>query len=170
MRRPASSFLYCCLLSCSRYFPVHQQPEPTLELRLPRSTFAVRLDVILRNLSAEDVLVPKIDGHAEDYLHIKVRDSDGKQLLRIDRRTFVKNGKSYSFPKRGWGSRKLETIKPNGPSHDYLVLSDLFELSKPGAYTISAKAGLQRPYPGPEIKWVETVADEIGFAIRNDNR
>jgi len=78
-----------------------------------------------------------------------------------------KNGKTYSFPKRGWGSRQFETIKPNDESRNYLVLSDLFDLSKPGAYSISAKAELQKPYSGPEIKFVETAAEKIDFVVKN---
>jgi hypothetical protein len=137
---------------------------------MPQSTFeagtAVRLDVIVRNLSDEADLIPKVDGHAEDYLHIEVRAQDGKQLERIDRQTLLRNGKTYSFPKRGWGSRKLETIKPNDESRNYLVLSNLFDLCKPGTYSVSAKAELQKPYSGPEIKWVETAAEEIEFVVK----
>jgi hypothetical protein len=137
---------------------------------MPQSTFeagtAVKLDVIVRNLSDELDLIPKVDGHAEDYLHIEVRASDGKQLERIDRQTLSKNAKTYSFPKRGWGSRKLETIKPHDESRNYLVLSALFDLSMPGAYSVSAKADLQRPNSGPEIKWVETAAEKIQFVVK----
>jgi hypothetical protein len=153
---------------------VAQQPEAAVEIRLANPVVTlgvpVTLNVVIKNVSNVDLRLlkesPNSDGHAEDYLHLEVRDADGKLLPRIDVTSRVmKNGKNFSLPKRGWGSRKGASITPHGELRDYLILSDLFDLSKPGAYSVSAQGVLQKPYSGPEIKWVETAAEKIDFAV-----
>ena len=175
MHRHTLLTLYSCVITLlSLRCAAQQTAAATLELRLaqPASEAGaqVRLEIVLKNMSSEELSIPKEpgnEGHAEDYLSIQVRDSEGLALERIDRQTFVKNGKAYSFPKRGWGSHKSSSIEPGDESHDFLVLSDLFNLSKPGSYTVSAKAELRRPYSGPEIKWAQTPAVKINFAVKN---
>ena len=50
--------------------------------------------------------------------------------------------------------------------HDFLLLSSLFDLSKPGIYVVSAGADIPKPYSGPEIKWIVAESNNATFAKR----
>ena len=140
---------------------------------MPESEFpvgtAIRLDVIVRNSMTKDLHVWKVsrdaDGQAEAYITVKVRDSAGKSLPRVDGQKIVKNGKEYVLPKI-WLTRKGAYVNPDQELHDYIVLSRLFDLGKPGIYTVSAKADFEAPDSGPEIKWIAAESKEISFAVK----
>ena len=163
-----SSIVLFSLVSC-----VAQEPTATLEIQLPESGFPVgtliRLNVIVKNLSTEDLRVwkasPQVNGQAEAYISVEVRDSEGKSLPRTDGLTIVKNGKKYVIGKR-WLTRKGVVLEPNQELHDFLLLSSLFDLSKPGTYTVSARADIPAPYSGPEIKWITAMSNKISFSLK----
>lgn len=150
-----------------------QEPRATLEIQMPQSEFtvgtAVRLDVIVKNSMTEDLHVWKVSpdayGMAEAYIGVEVRDADGKSLPRADGQTIVRNGKKYVSPK-SWLTRKGVYIKPNQELHDFLVLSNLFDLSMPGTYTVSAKADFEKPNSGAEIKLIVAESSKIHFAVK----
>jgi hypothetical protein len=93
-------------------------PEPEF-----KAGTVIRLDVIVKNLSAKDLRIwktePQVDGHAEAYLSIHVRDSEGRPLSRIDDVTIEKNGKDYTIEKR-WLTRKGTILIPNHELDDFL--------------------------------------------------
>jgi hypothetical protein len=148
-------------------------PAATPEIQMPEPEFkagtVIRIDVIVKNLSAKDLRIwktePQVDGQAEAYLSIHVRDSEGKPLSRIDGLTIEKNGKDYTIEKR-WLTRKGTILIPNHELHDFLLLSSLFDLSKPAIYVVSAEADIPKPYSGPEIKWIVTESNNVTFAIK----
>lgn len=150
-----------------------QTPAATLEIQVPKSEFragsAIRLDVNIRNSSTEDLRIwktsPTTDGLAEAYLSIKVRDTDGKYLPRVDGATIMKSGKKYVIEER-WLTRKGVTVLPNQNLHDFLILSTLFDLSRPGTYSVSAEADIPKPNSGPEIKWIVAHSNEVTFTVK----
>ena len=172
MRSPRISALYCALALFSSAICAAQQPAAELEIHLPAKTFKaglpIKLEVIIRNVSTRDFVVPKVspgtEGMADAYTDVEVIDSSGQKLLRIDGQTLVKSGKSYTISKR-WLTRRGAIVEPNGTLRDFLVLTSLFDLSKPGVYNISARAEIPAPDSGPQIKWIEAVSNRASFAV-----
>ena len=123
---------------------------------------------MLTNVSTRDLHIDKAserdDGQAEAYISLEVRDSSGRLLPRTDGQTFVKNGKKYTIGKI-WLSRWGVNLGPNQGLQDFLVLSNIFDLSKPGNYTVSAKAEIRAPDSGPEIKWIEAASNRIELIL-----
>jgi hypothetical protein len=153
-----------------------QKPPAMLKIQLPASNFAegtpIKLDVMVKNKSKEELNVwkasPQVDGEAEAYVDVEVRDSAGKALSRIDGVTIVRNGKKYTFPKR-WFTRKGASVAPGRVSRDFVILNNLFDLSKPGSYIVSAKLEDAWPDSGPEMKLWEADSNQIRFKIRQLN-
>jgi hypothetical protein len=157
---------FCFAVALFSWTPCNAQiPTATLAIEIPKRVFArqtpIRLDVIVKNTSTVDLDVwkanPHVNGQAEAYITITVRDSDGRSMPRIDGVTFVKNGKQYGIGKR-WLTRKAMIVRPN--------LSSKFDLSKPGTYTVSGEADIPVPDSGPEIKWIQAFSNKISFAVK----
>lgn len=179
--RPTVLAFLCYGLAPFSWVPcVAQEPPATLQIQMPESKLAsgtpIRLDVIAKNIATDDLLVwkasPQDDGEAEAYIYVQVRDAAGKSLLRIDGTTIVVNGKKYVRPK-SWFTRKGIIVAPEHELRDFLVLSNLFDLSKPGNYSVSATLEIpgsaelmhSKPEPGPEPKFIEVESNKITFAV-----
>jgi len=173
MLRHAEFILCCAVVPFICLSSASQKPSATLQIKLPLSEFEagtpIRLDVIVRNSTSEDFHVwkasPEVDGQAEAYVLPKVLDAHGKSLSRIDGITVVRNGKKYSIG-RQWLKRRGAILKPAEELHDFLILSNLFDLTKPGTYVVSAVGEITRPDPGPEIKWIAAQSNEITFIVK----
>jgi hypothetical protein len=163
-----SAIALFCLAHC-----LGQKPPVTLKIQLAGSSFTkgtpIKLDVVVKNISKKEVNVwkasPQVDGEAEAYVHVEVRDSAGKALFRIDGVTIVRNGKKYTFPKP-WNTRKGVSVAPRRTLRDFLLLSNLFDLSKPGLYIVSAKLEDAWPDSGPEMKLWDADSNQIRFKIK----
>lgn len=150
-----------------------QKPPVTLKIELAGSSFTkgtpIKLDVVVKNISKEELNVwkasPQVDGEAEAYVYVEVRDPAGKALSRIDGVTIVKNGKSYMRPK-AWITRKGISVAPGKALHDFLLLSNLFDLSEPGSYIVSATMEDVWPDSGPEMKLWDADSNQIRFKIK----
>jgi hypothetical protein len=151
---------------------IAQQPAATLEIQMPESRFTagnpIMLDVIVKNLSTENLDVwkadPIVDGEAEAYTFVEVRDAEGKVLPRIDGTTItLRDGRRYMRPK-SWLTRKGATIKRHEELHDFLVLSNLFDLSKPGTYTASVSTDVE-DRSGTEVKRARAVSNKVSFSV-----
>jgi hypothetical protein len=153
-----------------------QKPPATLKIQLQASSFTegtpIKLDVVVKNISKKELNVwkasPQVDGEAEAYVYVEVRDTAGKALSRIDGVMIVRNGKSYMRPK-AWITRKGISVAPGKALHDFLLLSNLFDLSKAGSYVVSAKMEDAWPNSGPEMKLWEADSNQIRFKIRQLN-
>ena len=173
MRFTAMTFLFNAIVLLSSLPCVAQKPAATLQIQLHEKEFksgaAIRLDVIVTNLSGEDLRIWKVsaqvDGQAEAYLSVNVCDSEGKPLSRIDGVTIERNGKKYRIGK-AWITRKGVMLSTNHELRDFLSLSALFNLSKPGTYTASAAADIPEPYSGPEIKWIVAKSNKVSFEVK----
>jgi len=149
------------------------QQTPPVTLSIQADTTAVKvgerikLRVSITNSSGQALVVDKAsssDGQAEAYTTVEVRDFSGKPLSRIDGQTFVKNGKSYVIP-RAWTTRKGVTVGPGEDLIDFLQLSNLFDLSTPGVYTVAANVEIRVPGTGTEIKWIGAKSNTIQIAV-----
>ncbi|HEX5235288.1 MAG TPA: hypothetical protein VFW25_08165 [Silvibacterium sp.] len=170
--RPASKLFCSAILLAGSVVCFAGEPDVKLDIRMPNSTYQlgkpIRLDIILKNLSSERLHIDKAserNGRAEAYISAEVRDSSGRPLPRTDGLTFVKNGKKYTIGKP-WLSRWGIDLEPNQESQDFLVLSNLFDLGRPGNYIVSAKAEIRAPDSGPEIKWIEAASNTIEFTVK----
>lgn len=173
MQRPVTTFICCAIVLLVCLPSLAQRPAASLEIQMPKSEFktgvAIRLDAIISNLSTDDLRIwkaePKVDGMAEAYLSVRVRNVEGKSLPRIDGSAVVKNGKKYVIGKR-WLTRKGVIVRPNEELHDFLVLSKLFDLREPGTYIVSSEADTPRADSGPEIKWIVARSNELTFVVK----
>jgi hypothetical protein len=171
--RPATRLFSSAILLAGAVICSAQEPAAKLEVRTPKSSYQIgtpiRLDITLKNISAEILHIDKVsehdDGQAEAYISVEVRNSSGRALPRTDGLTFIKNGKKYTIGKR-WLTRMGVDLEPNQHLRDYLVLSKLFNLSRPGNYTVSAKAEIRAPGSGPEINWIEARSNTIEFTVQ----
>jgi hypothetical protein len=68
--------------------------------------------------------------------------------------------------KRGTGRGILAGRIVGHKLHDFLLLSSLFDLSKPGIYVVSAEANIPKPHSGPEIKWIVAESNNFAFATK----
>jgi hypothetical protein len=162
------------LLSVTHCFG--QKLPARLKIQLPASSFIegtpIKLDVTVKNISKKELNVwkasPQVDGEAEAYAYVEVRDSAGNALSRIDGVTIVKNGKSY-MRRKAWITRKGISVAPGKALQDFLLLSNLFDLTKPGSYIVSAKLEDAWPDSGPEMKLWEADSNQIRFKIKELN-
>jgi hypothetical protein len=165
--------LLAAIVLCSVVPCIAQQQTATMEIRMPESRIAagspIRLDVIVKNLSTQNLHVwkaePHVDGQAEAYTSVEVRGSNGNRLQRIDGPAVVRNGKTYRLPRR-WLTRKGVYVEAHQVLRDFLVLSELFDLSMPGAYTVSPHGDFQAPDSGSEVKWVVAESSQIRFTVK----
>ena len=101
----------------------------------------VRVNVTVTNVSDQPVKLykaPGPDGQAEAANQVDVYDSDGKKLPRIDGPAIQMHGQTSHLPKR-WISRTTVLVAPGQSCNDHLILSDLFDLKKPGTYTVTVR-------------------------------
>ena len=132
-----------------------------------KSGAQVRINVTVENISGSTVELYKAlgpDGQAEAANDVDVYDSDGNALFRVDGRAFKVNGQIRHLPKQ-WISRKTVPLEPGKSSEDFLVLSDLFDLTKPGHYTVKVRHQLQIPNPPSEDKVIEEPSNTITITV-----
>jgi hypothetical protein len=149
-----------------------QQPSPvTLTISTPAATLRpgepVRLNVAVGNASSETLVVDKAsaqDGRAEAFVDVEVRDASGNALPRIDGTPFVSNGKQHMIPKR-WLTRKGANVAPGDILRDYMMLNKIFDFTKPGTYSVSAKIAIRAPDSGPEIHWLQASSNAVKITI-----
>jgi hypothetical protein len=122
----------------------------------------IRINVSVRNLSDEPISLLKAlgpDGQAEAVNHLEVFGADGKRLYRIDGPSHRSKDGVVSHLVKGGISRTSVSVAPGETSVDFLVLSNLFDLSKPGIYTVVARHELMRleaPKPEDRVSFVSS--------------
>ena len=132
-----------------------------------RSGAEVRINVTVENVSGGTVELYKAlgpDGQAEAANEIDVYDSDGKALSRIDGRAIKLHGETRHLPKQ-WISRKTVPLEPGRSADDFLVLSNLFDLSKPGHYTVKVRQAMRIYNPPTEDRMIEEPSNTITITV-----
>lgn len=95
----------------------------------------IKLNVTVVNTSDQTIRVIKAlgpDGQAEAVNHVEIYDAEGKKL-------------SWIPSHQTWISRKTVSVEPGKSCDDFLILSNLFDLSKPGKYTVIVRHELMQP-------------------------
>ena len=147
---------------------IAQQKSPiaasiTTPTPITKSGAEVRVDVTVTNISDHTVRLYKalgLDGQAEAANHVEVFDSNGKALSRIDGPEIQMRGETRHLPKM-WISRKTVPVEPGESSSDFLILSNLFDLSKPGKYTVAVRQEMRSDDSDPDIKLVYATSNTI---------
>lgn len=121
----------------------------------------IRLDVSVTNTSDQAVRILKAlgsDGHAEAVNRVEVYDSDGNKLSRTDGPAVQINGQTHHLLKRGM-SRKTVPLEPGKSDKNFLILSHLFNMSKPEKYTVMVRQermDLDQPRPQDRFSFVSS--------------
>jgi hypothetical protein len=132
-----------------------------------RSGAEIRINVKVENVSGTAVELYKAlgpDGQAEAANDIDVYDSDGKALFRIDGRAIKVHGETRHLPK-AWISRKTVPVEPGKSAEDFLVLSNLFDMTKPGHYTVKVRQELRIYNPPSEDRMIEEPSNTITITV-----
>jgi hypothetical protein len=128
----------------------------------------VRLLITVTNTSDQDVdlyKTPGPDGHAEDVNKIDVRDASGNLLKRADSQIIEIGGTQHTVPKRFRISRKGVILKPGESLEDFTILSNLFDLSKPGKYTVTAQNERRSGDSSHELKLIYVKSNTITITV-----
>ncbi len=121
---------------------------------------AIRVNVTVKNTSDHSVKLYKAlgpDGQAEAANQIEVLDVDGKKLPRIDGLAVQVRGQIYhrQMPM----SRTMIRLDPGQSNEDFLILNNLFDLSKPGKYRVTVGHGLRVDVPGSDPEFNERTVE-----------
>jgi hypothetical protein len=149
-----------------------QQPPPiTASITTPtpvtKSGTEIRINVTVANASDHTVKLYKAlgsDGQAEAANQVDVYDADGKKLSRIDGPVVQIKGQTRHLPKR-WISRTTVLVAPGQSCNDYLILSDLFDLKKPGIYTVTIRHEMRVLDSNSEDQLIDVSSNTITVTV-----
>jgi hypothetical protein len=94
-----------------------------------KSGAPIRIDVSVLNLSDHVIKILKplgFDGQAEFVNHVQVYDAQGKPLVWIA-------GRHSAV------SRKTISVEPGKSESDFMILSNLYDMTKPGRYKVAIR-------------------------------
>ncbi len=169
-----NSFVLCGLIVVAGAMcGVAQNKTPiTVLIQCPQSELKsgseVKLLITVTNTSDQDVdlyKTPGPDGQAEDVNKIEVRDESGRALPRADVQTVRIGGKLRTFPKKIIKSRAGVILKPGESLKDFAILSNLFDLSKPGKYTVTAQNERRSVDSSHELNLVYVKSNTITITV-----
>ena len=122
-----------------------KKPDISIVLSTPRQSISVgsevRIDVVTTNVSHHAVphtTGPGVPGH--DYLiELEVRDGRGDRLLEKEPDQSPCNGRARcNIVRLDLGSQVTHTLLAGQSFSDQMVVSEFYDLSQPGEYTIRA--------------------------------
>jgi hypothetical protein len=124
----------------------------------------LRLDLTVANLSDHPITVYE-DGHgyAEAANEIEVRDASGELLHRIDGPMVSVHGTPARLPKQ-WFTRKGTSLNPGEKLDDFSILSNIFDLSRPGKYRVIAKQWIHNA-PGSTETWTGATSNSLDITV-----
>lgn len=104
-----------------------------------KSEMPIKIIVSVTNTSKDfiSVIFPE-QGHAEEMVNLEVRNKRGKRLQRIDFHTVMVGGKPIRWPDNGLRGGSNPLLDPSQTWTATATLNHLFNMSKPGKYTVSA--------------------------------
>ena|SRR2546428_606902 len=129
-----------CALAKSR------KPDISIVLSTPLQSISVgsevRIDVVTTNVSHHAVphtTGPGVPGH-DDLITVEVRDGRGDSVLEKEPDQSSCNGRAgCKIIRLKLGSQVMHLLAPGETFRDQIVVSDLYDLSRPGEYTIRAR-------------------------------
>ncbi|MGA2834638.1 MAG: hypothetical protein ABSE55_16340 [Terracidiphilus sp.] len=127
---------------------------------------AIRVNVTVTNTSDHSVKLYKAlgpDGQAEVANQIDVLDADGKKLSRID--GLAVQVRRQIYHRQMPMSRTMIRLDPGQSNEDFLILNNLFDLSKPGKYTVTVGHGLRVDVPGSDPNLMNVPSNTITITV-----
>ena len=110
-------------------------PTPAIQQGTP-----IRLNISVLNRSNHTVQIfGPADGKAEASNGVQVTNAEGQKLPWIGHR-------------RGFSSRKMVAVEPGKSVDDFLTLTNDFDLTKPGQYTVVVRHEMFQPDATPPEK------------------
>jgi hypothetical protein len=98
----------------------------------------IKINVAVTNISDHNVrLIRSPDGHAEAINQIEIYTAEGNKLPRL-------------HGTQTWLSLKKTLLKPGAVLNAYLILTQLFDLSEPGKYTVVIRHEMHLDTTGPK--------------------
>lgn len=172
MREMKAIAVFVLLTAALPAIAVAQQRSPiTVSIMTPtpvtKSGTDVRVNITVTNTSGHAVKLYKAlgpDGQAEAANQVDVYDGEGKKLPRVDGRTMHVRGETYHLPKQ-WISRKKILVETGQSSDDFLVLSNLFDISKPGEYAVSVRQEMRTDDSDPDVKLIYATSNRITVTV-----
>jgi hypothetical protein len=148
-----------------------QEPPITVSITTPtpvtKSGTEVRVNVTVTNNSDHSIRLYKAlgpDGQAEAANQVDVYDATGKKLLRIDGRAIQMQGQTHYLPKQ-WISRKTVPLEPGQSCDDFLIMSNLFNLSNPGKYTVTVRHEMRTYSSDSGDKLIDVPSNTITITV-----
>ena len=134
-----TALIFSSILSAQQVTPPPKQAPFLVKVSAPLGDAAVGSDLIVSltftSTSPDPVFLPRIAGKLALDLFVKldVRDHDGKPVPETPERI-----KARHMPLRPWHPRPA--LKPGDSELAEIILSQDYDLSKPGAYSVQATA------------------------------
>ena len=136
--KPRSVVALTLLASCLQISALAQQRVPiTVTISTPtpvaKSGTEIRIDVSVKNTSDQTIPILKalgFDGQTEFVNHPHVFDAKGEPVAWIA-------GRHSGL------SRKTITVEPGKSEDDFMILSKLYDMTKPGAYKVVVQHELE---------------------------
>ena len=169
-----NSFVLCGLLavSCAMHSAAEDKAPVNVLIQckqaIVKSGSEVKLLITVTNTSDQDVdlyKTPGPDGQAEDVNKIEVRDGSGNALPRADVQTVEIGGVLRTFPKKMTKSRMGVILKPGDSLEDFTILSNIFDLSKPGKYTVTVQNERRSSDSSNELKLIYVKSNTITVTV-----
>lgn len=132
-----------------------------------KSGTEVKVHVTITNNSDHTVRLYRAlgpDGQAEAANQVDVYNDAGKKLSRIDGRAIQIQGQTHYLPKK-WVSRTTVLVEPGQSCDDFLILSNLFDLSKPGKYTVSLRHEMRADDSDPNVNLIYATSNTITITV-----
>jgi hypothetical protein len=124
----------------------------------------VRLDIRVVNTSDQPIFIWQEGyGRAESANHIEVRDASGNPLPRTDGPIVLKDGKPVHLP-INWLTRKGTFLKPGEKSDDFSILSNMFDLTRPGKYLVTVEQDIHHG-SSPTTDWTNATSKTIDITV-----
>ena len=120
------------------------QPRVAVTITLPQTVLKadseVRIGVSIKNTSNQDHFISKHreQGHAESYNRIEVRDDKGNLVPVVKPREAPRTKDGLVTALATWSEPAVD-LKPGETLQDEIVASEMFDLHRPGKYTIQVK-------------------------------
>jgi len=137
-------FAFLCIVFALTNAAFGRSPRPTLSLTvsLPRSIVKsgsdIEVDVTTKNISHGGITVGQIVGTSEANYEIEVTDGEGKPVVPTHYERMLRG----ELPSTDHHSTIIGSLKPGGTMQEHFYASQLFELDKPGQYTIQVSTTL----------------------------
>jgi hypothetical protein len=128
----------------------------------------VTLSVTLSNVSSQplDLFTPGVaKGSVEGAVNISLQNAAGDRVDRTDGRFVTdRGGKVVQLPKK-YLSKKGVTIPPGESYSDQTILTRIFDLTRPGRYTVWVTARLRQYGSSDGTDWVDAESPKVTFDI-----